>query len=373
VESILSRRPWWKICKKKEFKNFKNLSETELPSSWEKKEGINFFWTQIKKDDVIELAGKADRDFGFENFRENLQGEFYDWSEFEFGEEIFELMEEDEELREIFERRRFLFSKEFFREEFLTIEEEQVDDPDTYEYNPLDTICTNHFSNNQILGDKMNLFFSLKKYCKKFSLNLFHMVPLTFVIEVNNHSDRGYRSFEHEYNKRNSKNRENEISQNFWIIKPAEKSNRGRGITVLEDLNKIQNLIFDPYFRHSPKKFIVQEYISDPLLYEKRKFDIRMFMLLTWYNGAVKIYWYRDGYVRTSSKKFTLSNLESKFIHLTNEAVQKKSMKFGKFESGNKITLDELDKFVLEYSKTEEMDIGFYKDILPKMKVIFFP
>jgi tubulin---tyrosine ligase len=34
-----------------------------------------------------------------------------------------------------------------------------------------------------------------------------------------------------------------------------------------------------------------------------------------------KGYWYSEGYVRTSSREFTLKNLDNRFIHLTNDAV----------------------------------------------------
>jgi hypothetical protein len=60
-------------------------------------------------------------------------------------------------------------------------------------------------------------------------------------------------------------------------------------------------------------------------------------MLNTVY-GEMKGYFYEDGYIRTSSKEFSLSNLQNKFIHLTNDAIQKKSDDYGKFENGNKLS-----------------------------------
>lgn len=71
--------------------------------------------------------------------------------------------------------------------------------------------------------------------------------------------------------------------------------------------------------------YIIQSYINKPLLYNGRKFDIRHFMLLTSVNGSLKAYWYRDGYIRTSSEKFDLQNASNLFIHLTNDAIQKQS------------------------------------------------
>jgi len=62
-------------------------------------------------------------------------------------------------------------------------------------------------------------------------------------------------------------------------------------------------------------------YIDRPLLINGRKFDIRVFAMLTSTNGVLKGYLYRDCYFRTSSKQFDLSDLQNKFVHLTNDAI----------------------------------------------------
>ena len=63
--------------------------------------------------------------------------------------------------------------------------------------------------------------------------------------------------------------------------------------------------------------------------------------MLTSVNGTLKGYMYRDCYFRTSSKLFDLSNLASRFIHLTNDAVQVNSEDYGKFENGNKMSIND--------------------------------
>ena len=85
---------------------------------------------------------------------------------------------------------------------------------------------------------------------------------------------------------------------------------------------------------------ILQKYIDNPLLYQRRKFDIRCFSLVTCHNGILKAYFYRDGYIRTSSKEYNHQNLNlgNKFIHLVNDAVQKYSEDYGKYEPGNKLS-----------------------------------
>lgn len=61
-----------------------------------------------------------------------------------------------------------------------------------------------------------------------------------------------------------------------------------------------------------------------------RKFDIRCYILLTTANGILKGYWYKDGYIRTSSVEYNLNDTDNEMIHLTNDAVQKKGEEFGK-------------------------------------------
>lgn len=75
-----------------------------------------------------------------------------------------------------------------------------------------------------------------------------------------------------------------------------------------------------------------------PLLYNKRKFDIRCYMMVTVVNNKLKVYWYEEGYIRTSCKQFSIDNIQNKFIHLTNDAVQKVNSEYGKHEPGNKLS-----------------------------------
>ena len=62
-----------------------------------------------------------------------------------------------------------------------------------------------------------------------------------------------------------------------------------------------------------------------------------MFLLVTFVKGKIRGYLYDEGYLRTSSKLFSLENFD-KFIHLTNDAIQFESPDYGKFEEGNKIS-----------------------------------
>jgi len=56
----------------------------------------------------------------------------------------------------------------------------------------------------------------------------------------------------------------------LWIVKPGRKS-RGRGIEVFKSHSEIMAYIKN----NSGSKWVVQKYIENPLIIEKKKFDIR--------------------------------------------------------------------------------------------------
>jgi len=229
-------------------------------------------------------------------------------------------------------------------------------------------IC-NHLEGNCSLGNKKGLYLNLSKYYEKSGLDLNDIVPLTFHIknakDVENFKERfdinnseieivQSRLSELEENYSNSDNEENiskslskprksildackeyknylKCNKNIWIVKPGENTNRGKGILVTKDFNEIKDFI-----SNTTHTYIIQKYIERPLLIHQRKFDIRCFALITSVNSQIKAYFYNEGYLRTSSKKYSTENL-ARAVHLTNEAVQIKYEDFGKFEAGNKV------------------------------------
>ena len=68
--------------------------------------------------------------------------------------------------------------------------------------------------------------------------------------------------------------------------------------------------------------------------------------MLTCMGGKYKGYFFEDGYLRTSCMDFNLSDIEDKFVHLTNDAIQKKHDKYGKFENGNKLSYSDFQKYL---------------------------
>jgi len=74
---------------------------------------------------------------------------------------------------------------------------------------------------------------------------------------------------------------------------------------------------------------IVSRYIFAPLLVHQRKFDLRMYVLVTCFN-PLRIYLYTNGLARFCTTAYDTSkkNLHKKYMHLTNFSVNKKAANF---------------------------------------------
>ena len=158
------------------------------------------------------------------------------------------------------------------------------------------------------------------------------------------------------------------MGYNLWILKPTGL-NRGRGIHVFGNTEELKDYITNNLGNENTAKrssnmpigYVIQKYIESPLLIRSRKFDIRMWVLVM---GDINGYLFREGYIRTSSTPFTIDpdNTDDKYVHLTNNAIQKYSTSYGSFEDGNQLSFDMFKSYIGE-SKFNDL-------ILPQMKEI---
>merc|ERR1719161_3406154 len=113
--------------------------------------------------------------------------------------------------------------------------------------------------------------------------------------------------------------------------------------------------------------WVIQKYIERPLLVHKRKFDIRAYCLVVQEanGGPLRAFAFRDAYLRTTSAEYNLKDLD-KMIHLNNDAVQKKGDDYGKFESANKLSLEEWQKYLDEHSSKDKVSVR--QQIVPQMQ-----
>ena len=114
---------------------------------------------------------------------------------------------------------------------------------------------------------------------------------------------------------------------------------------------------------YQSKKILLQKYIENPLLYNGRKFDMRIWVLLSY---DMKVYIFKEGHLKATSFNYSLENKDF-FVHLTNYSVQKYSNNFAKFEVGNEISFDQ---FQVSLFKDYNLYVDVRKDILNKIKNI---
>ncbi|XP_066581602.1 probable tubulin polyglutamylase TTLL9 [Prorops nasuta] len=177
-----------------------------------------------------------------------------------------------------------------------------------------------HFRNHYELTRKNFLCRNLKRYKKLLSKSgklleaqLCDSMPITFELPSE------YRMLVEEYHKQQGAT---------WIVKPANRS-QGNGIFLfrkLKDLadwkSKESNKAKESGDKEAPPEtFIVQKYVDNPYLLAGKKFDLRIYVLVTSFY-PLKVWLAREGFARLSAELFDLSNIGNCKVHLTNMAIQ---------------------------------------------------
>ena len=133
---------------------------------------------------------------------------------------------------------------------------------------------------------------------------------------------------------------------NLWLIKP-KSSSEGRGIHMFESLENEKG------------SYLITKYLENPHLIYGKKYDFRIYVLITSAN-PLSIYIYDQGLVRIASENYSLdlNRLNSRYVHLTNTAVNKANKEYIfndsiDSEKGNKWSLKTYQKYC------EKMGIDF--------------
>lgn len=236
-------------------------------------------------------------------------------------------------------------------------------------FSPSETHVHNRLEHNYHLTHKKALYRNMKEYYMALGEDYTQQMPLTFHL-VHGESDPEFLSFTTHYKaleaEMQGKDSELGAFRNLWIVKPGENSNQGRDIVVCSTIDQVRVELRSPVDRKTGlrRTFIVQKYIERPFLYNKRKFDIRCYALITAINGVIQGYFYPEGYLRTSAREFTLKYTWDKYVHLTNDAVQKTSEDYGKFEHGNKVSFADFQKYLDLHDRSTRLN----EHILPAIR-----
>jgi hypothetical protein len=104
-------------------------------------------------------------------------------------------------------------------------------------------------------------------------------------------------------------------SDDLWLIK-TKSGSLGHGIRIFLTLKDI------------PKQFLLTRYINPPHLINKKKYDLRVYLLVTGL-APFRIYLYTEGLVRFASEEYStdIKDLKDLYRHLTNISLNKKNKK----------------------------------------------
>lgn len=181
----------------------------------------------------------------------------------------------------------------------------------------------NHFPNHYELTRKDLLIKNLKRTKRQLEKEdrygeaaQYNFFPLTFVVPSE------YRMFVEEFKR----------SGGTWIMKPIGKA-QGQGIFLFNKLSQISDWRRDHTWRPDddtqPETYLAQRYVDSPYLVGGKKFDLRIYALVTCYN-PLRIHLYRSGFARFTNARYSMKkeDITNTYIHLTNVAIQKHAPTF---------------------------------------------
>ncbi|XP_047136933.1 polyglutamylase complex subunit TTLL1 isoform X1 [Hydra vulgaris] len=152
-----------------------------------------------------------------------------------------------------------------------------------------------------------------------------------------------------------------------WIMKPASRS-QGDGIFLINSLSQLKKWSRDGNYtmlnNHTANKetYVISRYIGNPLLIGGKKFDLRLYVLVTSFK-PLNCYIYKLGFCRFCTVKYNagINELDNMFVHLTNVSIQKQGAEYNATHGG-KWTINNL-RLYLEGTKGKEVADKLFDDI----------
>jgi len=162
----------------------------------------------------------------------------------------------------------------------------------------------NHFPNSNEITKKDRLCYNVVRMQEKYGKQNFDFVPDTYILP--DEFGDFYAHFQ--------KLKGQDHRKNYWIVKPANSS-QGKGIYIVDDINEI----------NVDELSVISRYITNPLLINGHKFDLRIYVLVTSYE-PLRVYVYKEGLARFASETYSSKiNKQNKYTHLTNYSLNKKN------------------------------------------------
>ncbi|CAG5050465.1 unnamed protein product [Parnassius apollo] len=213
-------------------------------------------------------------------------------------------------------------------------------------YRMNDNQIINHFPNHYEISRKDLLVKNIKRYRKELEKEGNPLAEKTEVVLPNGHAvtryihldfipvtyvlPADYNMFVEEYRK---------SPQSTWIMKPCGKS-QGTGIFLINKLSKLKKwsreakIPFHPQLS-SKESYVISRYIDNPLLIGGKKFDLRLYILVTSFR-PLKAYLFKHGFCRFCTVKYdtSVTELDNMYVHLTNVSVQRHGVEYNSLHGG---------------------------------------
>ncbi|KAK4473397.1 hypothetical protein MN116_002771 [Schistosoma mekongi] len=196
----------------------------------------------------------------------------------------------------------------------------------------------NHFPGSFQLGRKDKLWININQLRSHFGKKSIDFVPRTFCLPAD------LKSLKEHWTNCEAKSKTSKSDDGLfhfrprWIMKPPASA-RGIGIKLIRAWSDIPK----------QRRVLVQSYINQPYLIDGKKFDIRLYVLVTGFS-PFRAYVYREGLVRFASQKYSTSvqQLKNRFVHLTNYSVNKYNKTEEAFVSNHKWKMSTLWSYLIE-------------------------
>lgn len=136
----------------------------------------------------------------------------------------------------------------------------------------------------------------------------------------------------------------------MWIMKPTDKA-RGIGIFIINKLTQMKKWAKDTKvqsfsYAMGRDTHIVSKYIPNPFLIGGKKFDLRIYVLVTSWKPLVA-YKHRGGFARFCAAKYSLDeeDIDNHYVHLTNVSIQKHGDDYSE-TNGGKLSIHSLFLYI---------------------------
>ncbi|XP_066463751.1 tubulin polyglutamylase TTLL5 isoform X1 [Eleutherodactylus coqui] len=204
----------------------------------------------------------------------------------------------------------------------------------------------NHFPRSYELTRKDRLYKNMQRMQQTHGMRNFNLLPQTYLLPGE------YQEFCNAFSK----------DRGPWIVKPVASS-RGRGVYLVNSPSQI----------NVEENLLVSRYVSNPLLIDGFKFDVRLYVLITSYDPLV-IYLYEEGLTRFATVRYdrAIKNIKNQFMHLTNYSVNKRSTDYVSCDDpevedyGNKWSMSAMLRYLKQEGKDTAALMSQVEDLIIK-------